>query len=195
MFGLPFLAFLSPYALFVKIGLVLLAVAAAAWAWHLFVDHYREQGRGEVRKEYQAVIAQCDAVGMKPNDCAADYAQTRANLVIVKGNFDKLTSQLKDQNAKVEELTAAGARSQAATKVLLAALAKQAKASDDFVTKLRTASAVPAATKEKECEQADAISIDAAARRVQFFSGSTPGAGSQDGGGAKAGTGTMRISK
>ena len=43
-----------PYGLLLRIGLVLALAAAAAWGWHLFVNHYREQGRVEIRAEWDA---------------------------------------------------------------------------------------------------------------------------------------------
>ena len=48
------LDFLSPYTMLIKIGALIALALALAWCWHLFVDHYREQGRVEIRKEWDA---------------------------------------------------------------------------------------------------------------------------------------------
>ena len=42
-----------PYGLLIRVGVALALAAAAWWAWHAFTDHYREQGRVEVRAEWE----------------------------------------------------------------------------------------------------------------------------------------------
>ncbi len=46
-------AFLLSPLLWKVVGALVVA-AALAWAWHLFVEHYREQGRVEIRAEWKA---------------------------------------------------------------------------------------------------------------------------------------------
>lgn len=185
---------LNPYMLWIKIGAALILVAACAWMWHLFVDHYREQGRVEVKALYAKLDAACLGAGqIKPDDCAKDYATSRENAARLKSANTALEGQIADQNMRVKTMSDAATAAQLTTKRILAELQKRSAESNDFVTKLRAASATPAATKEKECEDADAISVDAAARRVHYFSGSTPAAGSANGGSVQTNPGTLRI--
>lgn len=43
-----------PVGLLIRVGIAIAIAVAAAYLWHLFTDHYREQGREEIRVEWEA---------------------------------------------------------------------------------------------------------------------------------------------
>lgn len=196
MFGIPLPGFAQPYALVIKIVLILIAVAAVAYALHVFFEHYREQGRSEVRKEYSALVAKCAALKQNPDKCAESWTQVEANNATLSANNVQLKFALKEQTDQVDRWIDAGKTAKAATARLLAELAKRQKENAAYIAGLRVAVASPAPkSKEKECEEADAISVDAADRRVRYFANSPASPKGGGNHGADPSAGSLRISR
>lgn len=199
MFGFAALAFLQPYALLIKIGLALVLLAVAAYAWHLFTDHYRDQGRAEVREKYTALLSACDASKMTPDNCALDWAQLKVNNATLEGNLNSCRSTLVNQSNGIKLSAEVGEQVRKATQQIIADARVREKNNEatQFVRELRTALTAPAApTKEKECENL-ARAVDAASDRwLRYYS--DPDAARKGGSVQSApapGGGALRISR
>lgn len=199
MFGFALPLVLQPYALLIKIGLTLVLLAVAAYAWHLFTDHYRDEGRAEVRKKYTALLSACDASKMTPDNCAFDWAQLKVNNATLEGNLNSCRNTLVSQSNGIKASAEVGEQIRKATQQIIADARMREKnnASNQFVQQLHAAlTAPPAPTKEKECENL-ARSIDAASDRWLRYYGDTDAA--RKGGGVQSapapGGGALRISR
>ena len=188
--------FFGPYALIAKFVVIGLLVAAAGYALHVFFEHYREQGRIEVRTEYKALITKCDASKKKPDACAAEWTAMETNNATLTANNAELTGALGRQTLAVQEWMRSSEASKQATARVLEELRKRQAANANYMNRLRTVAATPTVTtKEKECEEAAAISADAADRRLRYFGATPARPEGPRGGNVETGTDTLRIGR
>lgn len=170
-------------------------VAVAVGMWTSFVDGYRAEGRAEVREKYAPIIAECDKRKLASAQCVDAWLAADRDRAQAATNLTTCTTSLKDQGEKVAAATAAGEQARAATRQILAELAKRADATRAEVEKLRTLAAAPAANRKEACDETDAVLAALAARRLRVAPPAAPGAGAPGGNGQGSGTDTLRIGR
>lgn len=199
MFGFTLPPILNPYVWLIKIVLAAVAVVAALYMWHLFTDHYREQGRVEVRTKYNALITKCDLSLMKPDACANDWTNLRSNNLSLTSDLSACQSVARLQGEQAKKNSDFGVQIRAEADRIIAQGKKNAEANSatPYVKSLEAKMSAPrAATKEKECENVIGTVDDAAARWLRYYGPDAgKGARPQDGAGAGAGGGALRISR
>lgn len=116
-----------PYMLVAKALAVVALLAALAYGWYRFTEHYVEQGREEVRAELQ------------PKLDAAEKRATNAEAANVKlaASLKTLETTLAEQRTAMDGIKQAQERAQAATKAALARIAANAKAASLEIDRLR----------------------------------------------------------
>lgn len=185
----------------VLINLVVGVIAVAAvgliagGAWLAFTGRYVEQGRREVRDQFAPLIAECDKRQLAPAACVDAWLAADRNYAQAVANLGTCEASAKAQSDAIQRADEAAARSRAATRQILADLAKQSEANRTAREALQRQAATPAATRKEACDEADALLAALASRRMRFAPGPAPGAGSQSGDGQSAGAGALRVGR
>lgn len=178
------------------------AVGSVIWAaWHTFTESYRDEGREEVLADWAALIGECEkskALGRTTKGTAHTCAESwRASVSNAKQSEDNLAGCQRASREQSDAVTAAekqAADARAATRDILAEIAKRAKATQAEVEKLRQIAATPAPTRKVACDEADSLLSTLAARRMRWNpDGPVPGGGSANDHGPSSGSGGVLI--
>jgi hypothetical protein len=180
------------------VGALLIAafLALIAWAVHRVLESIRQEGRDEIILEDKPFRDQCEKVKGTAATCTKQWMDAVEANATLQVDVNKCQVLVGKQNEDVKKMLDRALAAQATTQRLLDVSVARSKESFDFITKTRKAGDVPAVSKEKECEEADAISRDAAARRLFYFngpSGTTPNEVRPNNSGARSGSGALRV--
>lgn len=177
-------------------GVVFAGLALLGWlAYSAVSEHFREQGRAEIRAELAPLSEQCAKTKGTPKSCAEAWqAAVDANRTL-SADVEKMRIAVAAQDLAIAEAEDAARQAKAQSSKILAELARRSAATQSQIARLTALAATPAASREVACNEADSILRDLAARRLRYVGGSASDGGGSDGNGTGSRSDSLRISK